>query len=108
MTDQTIDNPKILAAIEMLSYVQAIDELGEDRHLKEREKQYVNMGIMMPGSIFIIRETEDGWWKEYHDMGKSEDKNKKMIQKFMDDPTVAYGWYTTMRFQDKGGWYDPS
>ncbi len=105
MTTSMIDgSPALQHRIERLFFALQLADFPEDRHLSEREKQYCEMNLLTHG-IFVIRETEDGWWKESidfkHDVAKQ-------IEKLKADPTVACGWINQARFNEPGGWYDPS
>lgn len=94
-----------IAAYEELCFQIQMAEFDKDKHLKRREKQYVEIGIKTPGAIIVVRETEDGWWRESYDFSNNPEKQ---IEKLKNDPTVACGWYSTARFNEPGGWYDPS
>lgn len=88
-------------ALEQLSYIKAISSLDPSKHLKQREGDYVHVGMMTPGAIHIIKETEEGWWEESHDV---KGNVQKQLDKFLQNPSVIYGWITSHRFSDKGGW----
>ena len=100
--------PSQEAIIEQLSYFSALNSLAKINHLKSREKYAVEIIRSCPGNIFIIKETEDGWWRESHELGKNELARKKQIKKLIDDPSVAYGWIIDRRFSENGGWADPN
>jgi len=85
------------AAIEDFSYQLSLTQFAPEKHLKEREEQYVD--VFMADDIMIVRETEQGWWKE-----RLPYKNAAQLERLKADPTVATGWLKTRRFNDNGGW----
>lgn len=85
------------AALENLYYQFSLAQFAPEKHLREREEQYVD--VFMAGDVMIVRETEQGWWKE-----KIQYKNETQLEKLKADPTVAMGWLKTRRFNDNGGW----
>ena len=85
------------AMLESLDYELSLAEFAPAKHLREREEQYVD--VFMAGDIMIVRETEQGWWKE-----KLQYKNATQLEKLKADPTVAIGWLKIRRFNDNGGW----
>lgn len=100
---QTAFSPRIESAIEQIRHRLVLASMDESKHLKEREEQYVDVAISTPGGILVIKENEEGWWKESYNF---KGDVTKQIQKLKDDPTVIYGVYTTFRFNEPGGWYD--
>lgn len=96
-------SPALENAIERLRFVTTMALFDPDKRLKEREDEYVLVDLAAPGGCVIVRETEEGWWFESHDLRK----NMRQLERLLADPTVACGWYTTPRFNDPGGWYDP-
>jgi hypothetical protein len=87
-----------------INVLMQIAEFDKAKHLKEREHQYCTMNLTTHG-IFVIRETEEGWWRESIDF-KSD--IPKQIEKLKNDSTVACGWVNQQRFHEQGGWHDPS
>lgn len=88
---------------EMLSYVFQLASL-EGPHLKDREKQYQSYQLLSHNDqVHVIWETEDGWWRQNIDVGKHKD-----LQKLIDNPKVALIFGKEFRFNEPGGWYDPS
>ena len=55
----------------------------------------------MGGDIFVVRETEEGWWREEIDFASDVEKQ---IEDHRKDPTIAVGWFGTSRFRGNGGW----
>ena len=103
-THNTDDSPRFLSMAQSLSVYIQMSQFDESKHLKEREKQYCEMNLTTHG-IFVIRETEDGWWRESIDFNGDVEKQ---IKKLKDDSTVACGWLSQPRFTQQGGWYDQS
>lgn len=101
--NDTSNSPAFLSGLERLQFALTLASFDQDKHLKNREHQYVNVALSTHG-IFIIRETEDGWWKEALDV---KGDPHKQLEKLKADPTVACGWAITPRFTEKGGWADP-
>lgn len=95
-------SPRIEYFFEQLNYCQQMMAFKPERHLKNREAQYVHA---TNDEIMLVRETEDGWWRESLDF---KGDAQAQIEKLRQDDTVAAGWFRTLRFTDKGGWYDPT
>lgn len=102
--NNSMDSPAFQSKVERLNFDIQLSEFNEDRHLHAREKQYCDANLTTHG-IFVIRETEEGWWKESIDF--KGDVTKQM-EKIKADPTVACAWINQARFNEPGGWYDPS
>lgn len=95
--------PRIEHEIETALFHADLARFPPERHLKEREKQYCNAAIVTH-DIFVIRETEEGWWRESI-VRKDGDAFKKQIEKLRADKTVASGWFSSPRFTSRnGGW----
>lgn len=103
-TCKSLNSISLQSNLETLNTALQIAEFDEEKHLKEREKQYCDMHLLTQG-IFVIRETDDGWWKESIDF---KGDVSKQIDKLKNDPTVACGWTNTARFNEPGGWSDPN
>ena len=93
-------SPKFEHELELLNFNLTMAQFDPAKHLKEREKPYVQPPYM-GGDIFIVRETEEGWWREEIDFKPN---REAQIQKMLDDKTVAVGWFGTPRFSGNGGW----
>lgn len=98
------NSPRLQHEIERFSLEVHLAAFPPDRHLKDRERQYCTMNINTHG-IFVVRETEEGWWRESIDF---KGDLEKQIEKLTNDETVACGWINTARFCEPGGWHDPS
>lgn len=85
-------------ANELFNYYKVMASFAPERHLKEREELYVH-GIN--DAIKIVRETEEGWWRESLDF---KGDVQKQLERLLLDETVACGWITERRFTDNGGW----
>lgn len=94
-------SPAMAHQDEQLNYQLVLASFDTAKHLRGREQQYVDVKIMTPGGIMVIRETDEGWWKESYDVSKNPEKQ---LEKLKNDPTVACGWITTARFAGNGGW----
>lgn len=90
--------PEEQSFVERFQYKKASLSFDEDKHLTEKEKQYIDTALHREG-IFIIRETEEGWWKESLDF---KGDIEKQIMDLIKDPTVAYGWIIDQRFAGHG------
>lgn len=91
-------SPKLEYEIESLNYALQMAQFDPAKHLKNKEKQYVHG---LNDDIKIVRETEEGWWRESIDVkGNMEEQ----IKKLREDKTVAIGWFCTPRFGGNGGW----
>lgn len=97
-------SPALESALEHLDFDLYMATLDSEKHLKDKEEQYVNMARCSPGSILVIRETEKGWWKESYDLPDTEPKVNKLLDKLNKDDTVLTYWVIGFRFIDKGGW----
>jgi len=91
--------------LERIGVIEQILEFPSDAHLENMEHQYCLSGLLSPNTIFLIRETEEGWWRESVDL---KGDAKKQTERLKNDPTVACAWINTPRFSEKGGWHDPS
>ena len=91
-------SPKLESELEALNYSIQMAQFDPKKHLKEREEQYVH-GIN--DYMEIVRETEDGWWRESLDF---KGDPAKQIEKLKNDKTVVVGWLITHRFRGNGGW----
>lgn len=96
-------SPALEHAIEMLNYHIQLSQFDPEKHLKDREQQYCQLALLGAADCFLIRETEDGWWRESVDL-----KSCETMQKYIDDPTAACAWLMTPRFTELGGWADPN
>lgn len=97
-------SPEIECILEELQFDIALANLDPEKHLEEKEDDYV-MVDRSAGNFFLIRENEDGWWFEAEKI--KGDANKRM-QEYLSDKTVAYAWIITHRFTGRGGWCDPN
>lgn len=97
-------SPAMLHKIEMIIFSMEMSQFDESKHLIEREKQYCMMSTIRHG-IFVVRETAEGWWRESIDFGND---ILKQIEKLKADPSVAIGFVNQARFNEPGGWHDPS
>ena len=97
-------SPAIEYQVEQFAFAIQCSAFNETQHLKERERQYCMSNLHTHG-LFIIRETQDGWWRESIDF---KGDVGKQVEKLMSDPTVACGWINAPRFNEPGGWYDPT
>jgi hypothetical protein len=79
-----------------------ISQFDKSKHLKEREKEYCKANTLTHG-FFVIRNTEEGWWRESIDF---KGDISKQMQKLNDDPTVSCAWVNQPRFTECGGWSD--
>jgi hypothetical protein len=93
-------SPRLEHLLEKLNFDIKMSQFAPENHLKEREKQYIQSPDM-GGDIFIVRETEQGWWRETHDYEKDVEAQ---IKRYQEDKTVAMGWFGTPRFKGNGGW----
>lgn len=96
-----MSSPKLESKMERLNYLIQMVQFDPKKHLKEREEKYV----WVNPDIMIVRETEEGWWREEQDW---KDDGEKQIEKLKSDKTVACGWFCTPRFKGGGGWCDPN
>ena len=96
-------SPALESAIEQFRFDLQMSEFDESKHLKEREDQYVWVGVG-PG-ILVVKETPDGWWRE--DIKLKSDV-KQQIEKLVADPAIACVWLRNNRFAGSGGWDDPN
>lgn len=97
-------SPAFQCTVERLLFEVQMEAFDEAKHLRAREKQYPNIHVCTPG-LFVIRETAEGWWRESIEFKGDVDKQ---VEKLTSDPTVACGWISEHRFNEPGGWYDPS
>jgi hypothetical protein len=88
-------------AMEQSAVALQLSQFLPEKHLKDRERQYCTRALVAPEMIFLVRETEEGWWQESLDLGE---KPKKQLDKLIADPTVACLWVNERRFQNNGGW----
>lgn len=94
-------SPKKEYEIENLNFMKKMSQLDPAKHLKEKENKYI-MNPHLGGNIFVVRETEEGWWREEIEF---KGDTKKQIEELQDDKTVAVGWFGSPRFTSKnGGW----
>jgi hypothetical protein len=103
MDKQIEMSPRIQHQIESMRVFAKFAEFDPNKRLTNKEDQYCWIGLCQPGGVLIIRETDEGWWVE-----SPEIKKPSQLQKLIDDPTVACGWSNTRRFNEPGGWFDPS
>ena len=89
--------------LERLLFDIQMEAFDEAKHLRA-PKQYPNIHLYTLG-LFVIRETAEGWWRESIDF---KGDVGKQIEKLTSDPTVACGWIVEPRFDDSGGWHDPT
>lgn len=106
MSEETINTSShsFSCALERLNLDIELSYFDEEKHLIEREKQYCCSNLTSHG-IFVVRETQDGWWRESIDF---KGELSKQIDKLRKDPSVSIGFINTARFNDNGGWYDPN
>lgn len=97
-------SPAFLHTMAQTNLVAQMGAFDEENHLKEREKQYCEMNLKAHG-IFVIWETAEGWWRESIAF---KDDVAKQIEKLKADPAVACAWMNQPRFDEPGGWCDPS
>lgn len=97
-------SPRHLNRLENFYLDLELSQFKENRHLVQREKPYCQMNLTTHG-IFVIRETEDGWWRESIDF---KGDLSKQIDKLKADSTVACGFINQSRFNEPGGWSDPN
>ncbi len=88
--------------IEKVNYILQMSQFDQNNHLINREKQYSRANLFTHG-FYVIRETEDGWWRESIDFRGD---TLKQLEKLKTDPTIACGWINQPRFNEPGGWYD--
>lgn len=93
-------NPKLEHEMEALNHTFQMAQFDPQKYLKGREERYV----WVKPDIMIVRETEDGWWREEQDFKSMPEAVEKQIEKLRQDPTVATGWFNTPRFSRNGGW----
>lgn len=94
-------SPKEEHLVEKIQFLKTLSLFDESKHLADREHQYVNTKMMIPGGVLIIRETEEGWWRESYNY-----KDEIQLEKLINDPQVAAGWISSHRFNQNGGWYE--
>ena len=94
-------SPKLEHDMERLNFNIQMSQFDPAKHLKEREEQYIALPYCPNCEIFVVRETEEGWWRENINFAKDLDKQ---IQEHKNDPTIAVGWFSSPRFRGNGGW----
>ncbi len=86
--------------VERLNLQYELAKYDPSKRLRNREKEYCTITLNTHGFL-LIKETDEGWWIESHDIEKN---IEKQMDKYKNDPMVSSAFLNTPRFGGNGGW----